>query len=66
MYRTSSINGGVALGRAFYRACGFGALSDALEAIAEFWYYIYLGLIYMRERSFALSFVLFLLMIHTG
>ena len=28
--------------------------------------YIYVGLIYMRERSFALSSVLFLPMIHKG
>ena len=43
----------------------FGAFF-ARETIAEFWYCIYLGLIYICERSFALAFVLFLSMIHTG
>ena len=38
----------------------------ARETIMEFWYCIYLGLIYIRERSFAIAFVLFLPMIHTG
>ena len=55
-------------GRAFSRAlfwCVFFFFFPR-ETFAELWYCIYLGLIYICERSFALAFVLFLSMIHTG